>query len=200
MSGVDKITEMIIEQAKKQREEILNQARRQSAKILEDAKIKVQERQTLFWESAQKEAQSFKERLISLAELEVKKEILKAKREIIDKAIQTALEELSNLPEEEYINILVKMIISAADDGEGEIILSKTDKETIGSRLLEKVNKELKYKGIEPKLRISSEYMSSSSGGFILRKYQIDINCTFDSIAKIKRDDLENMIAETLLS
>jgi len=99
MSGVDKITEMIIEQAKKQREEVLNQARRQSAKILEDAKIKVQERQTLFWESAQKEAQSFKERLISLAELEAKKEILKAKREIIDKAIQTALEELSNLPE-----------------------------------------------------------------------------------------------------
>lgn len=197
MSGVDKIIERIMEQANKQREENIAKAKSKADQILEEAKIKANEKHMLFIDGAKKQAQNLKDRLISLAELEAKKKVLGAKIDIIDSAINNALTELVELPHEEYGDLIVKMISSVTEDGEGEIVLSGRDKGRLDESFYEKLRDELQKKGLESKLTISDD-VHNFSGGFILRKDKIEINCTFEALIKMKRDVIESSIVNIL--
>ncbi len=166
--------------AKKNAEVIINKAKEEAAEIIKSAA-----------EKAQKDAESLKSRKVSAAELQMRKMMLQAKQDAIKNSFNTALEKLKNMPEEKYINYLAEEIIKVPNNG--TIILNKKDKEKIGEKLIKLVNEKLNAE----KYTLSNNTVNSS-GGFVLKSGNIEINNTFEAILESMKDELTNEVAGAL--
>ncbi|MEJ1731095.1 V-type ATP synthase subunit E family protein, partial [Escherichia coli] len=80
---------------------------------------------------------------MAIAGLEGRKEILRAKQDMVDAAFKQALEKVISLPDEEYCRLLEDMAVKSAVNGNGEILLSEKDMRRISSSFLGNVNKKL---------------------------------------------------------
>lgn len=169
-----------INAAKKNAEVIINKAKEEAAEIIKSAA-----------EKAQKDAESLKSRKVSAAELQMRKMMLQAKQDAIKNSFNTALEKLKNMPEEKYINYLAEEIIKVPNNG--TIILNKKDKEKIGEKLIKLVNEKLNAE----KYTLSNNTVNSS-GGFVLKSGNIEINNTFEAILESMKDELTNEVAGAL--
>lgn len=166
--------------AKKNAEDIINKAKEEAAEIIKSVA-----------EKAQKDAESLKSRKVSAAELQMRKMMLQAKQDAIKNSFNTALEKLKNMPEEKYINYLAEEIIKVPNNG--TIILNKKDKEKIGEKLIKLVNEKLNAE----KYTLSNNTVNSS-GGFVLKSGNIEINNTFEAILDSMKDELTNEVAGAL--
>jgi len=132
-----------------------------------------------------------------VAELEARKQKLKAKQEVVDEAFELALQKLNNLPDLEYQNILVEMISNSIETGKEEVLLSLRDKQRLDPGFINQLNKKLSQKGVTGNLKISDEDRNIS-GGFILKTGDIEINNSFEAIIRMNRDDIEAEVIKAL--
>lgn len=197
MEGIAKIKETILEEAKQEKEKIINEAKTQAKDI--EAKYENQASQLLdsILEKARKAAEEKKRRIISMAELENRKALLKAKQEIIDEVFERAKEKIKALPDEQYQDLIADMLMKSIITGNEEIIISESDRQRITPEFIQEINKRLKDMGKQGNLRIS-DASRDMIGGFILKSKDVEINSTFDSLIKMEREELETEIAKIL--
>ncbi len=197
MEGIARIKETILEEAKQEKEKIINEAKTQAKEI--EARYKSQVDQILgsILEKAKKAAEEKKRRIISMAELENRKGLLKAKQEIIDEVFEKAKKKLKALPDEQYRNLIADMLMRSTVTGNEEVIISESDRQRITPEFIQEINKKLKDIGKEGNLRIS-DVSRDMIGGFILKSKDVEINSTFDSLIKMEREELETEIAKIL--
>lgn len=197
MEGIAKIKETILEEANQEKEKIINEAKTQAKEI--EARYKSQADQILgsILEKAKKAAEEKKRRIISMAELENRKALLKVKQEIIDEVFEKAKEKIKALPDEQYRNLIADMLMRSTVTGNEEVIISETDRQRITPEFIQEINKKLKDIGKEGNLRISDVFRDMI-GGFILKSKDVEINSTFDSLIKMEREELETEIAKIL--
>jgi len=197
VEGIARIKETILEEAKQEKEKIINEAKTQAKEI--EARYKSQVDQILgsILEKAKKAAEEKKRRIISMAELENRKGLLKAKQEIIDEVFEKAKKKLKALPDEQYRNLIADMLMRSTVTGNEEVIISESDRQRITPEFIQEINKKLKDIGKEGNLRIS-DVSRDMIGGFILKSKDVEINSTFDSLIKMEREELETEIAKIL--
>lgn len=167
--------------AEKTKQEILNRAKNE-AEVL----IKTEA------EKAANDALELKNRKVSAAELQGRKMLLSAKQEAINKSFDAAIEKLKAMPEVEYLNFLVQEVVRIPDC-QGSIVLNAKDRESIGERLVKAVNEKL---GAE-KVALSKDTVETS-GGFVLKRGNVEINSTFETLLDAMRDQLTSEIADVL--
>lgn len=197
MAGIEKIKERILEDASKKKQDILKEAEKEADKVLEDYRKKAEDVRKQILDKAKKEAEDKKRRILSIAQLEQRKVLLKAKQDIIDKVFKDAEKCLQEIPDEDYKNILYNMLLEGIVTGNEEIIVNKKDKSRITPEFIAKINQELAKSGKPSKVKLSSE-IGHMIGGFILKSRDIEVNATFDSLMKIEREELETKIAKIL--
>ena len=129
----------------------------ESDEILKKAQDEAEALQAQALEDARIEAEQRKERLISTANLDLRKARLAERQDAIDAAFREALESLLNMEDAEYRSIIRKMILPNVQTGDEEIILSERDKAGLGEELLEEVNRQLIETGKEGKLTLSKD-------------------------------------------
>lgn len=195
--SLEKIIERIQRDAKAETDKILSQASATADKIINDAHREADAIRTREIENAKKEAEQRKQRIISSANLEMRKNILSEKQKAIDSAFNTALNMLRDMRDEEYKKIIKDMIIKNVQTGDEEIILSKRDKERLGKRLVDEINEQLSKDMKRGNLKLADE-VRDMSGGFILRRGEIELNSSFDSLFKALREDLEAEVSKIL--
>lgn len=195
--SLEKIIERIQRDAKAETDNILSQASATANKIIDDAQREADTIRTRMIENAKKEAEQRKQRIISSANLEMRKNILSEKQKAIDSAFSTALNMLQNMNDEEYKKIIKEMIIKNVQTGDEEIILSERDKKRLGQTFVAEINNQLSRKMKKGNLRMSDE-VRNISGGFILRRGEIELNSSFDSLFKALREDLEAEVSRIL--
>jgi len=197
VEGIARIKETILEEAKQEKEKIINEAKTQAKEI--EARYKSQVDQILgsILEKAKKAAEEKKRRIISMAELENRKGLLKAKQEIIDEVFEKAKKKLKALPDEQYRNLIADMLIKSTITGNEEVIISESDRQRITPEFIKEINEKLKDMGKQGNLRISKT-SEDMIGGFILKSEDVEINSTFDSLIKMEREELETEIAKIL--
>lgn len=178
--------EKIREEADKERGELIKRAEEEAAKI----KDKILKR-------LEKEGEEEKREKLIRTRSEERKKILALKRELMDETFRQAEQIFSNLDREEYLSSLKRSLLSSIDSGNEEIIISSRDKELIEESFIEKLKKELKKKGKEGELRFSPT-LGEKERGFILKKEEMQINCTFSSLFSSLKDELEIEIAKKL--
>ena len=128
-------------------------------------------------------------RRITVANLDVKKLILKAKVTAIDKAFEEATKEIK-ADKSRYLE-LIKRMIKFADDGD-TVIISESDKDVITGQFIDEC-----AKNYGKKISLSREY-GAFIGGIMLSGDNSDKNLTLEAELSELRGKYESQIAEML--
>ena len=140
MDGIEKITGRIAEDVGREIDELTAEARRQADEIAAryDAQAKRECEDILA--RGRRNADERVERLTSVAQLECRKLELAAKQEMLSRAYDKALEQLLNLPEQEYTALLADLAVKAAVTGREAVILSQKDRTRYGKQVVTAAN------------------------------------------------------------
>ncbi|NLO26218.1 MAG: hypothetical protein GX114_08785 [Clostridiales bacterium] len=192
MEGMERIRESILAEAKAQAESIVKEAESKVKEMEEQAVKRAEENTKNRLTRAEAEAEEAQKRMLSMAELELKKQSLEVKQSLIDKAFDKALDRLKNLPEADYIGMMVSILGNAGLTGGEELVVPAEDRERFQKGLLKKINDQL---GFELKL---SDETRSMQGGFIVKSNGVEINNSFETLLRMEREKVETEIAEIL--
>ncbi len=197
MAGVEKIIEKIVKDSEVKAAEIISSANAQAAEIIKKANAVAADKVEELKRKAEHEINDKNRIFNSMAELEVRNEILNTKQDIIAKAFNEALNKLGSMDINQYKEMFKSMIIKAVETGEEEILLSPKDKDRIPKSFIDEVNSILQQNGKRGALRLSDETINIS-GGFLLRSSGVEINNSFEALIRMHRDEIEPKVAELL--
>lgn len=190
--SIDNITTKILSDAKNAADASLMNADKTKQEIINNAKSEAEVLIKSALEKTAKDAEDLKSRKISAAELQGRKMLLSAKQEAIKKSFGAVIEMLKTMPNQEYLNFLADEIVKIPNC-EGTIILNAKDRQNIGDRLVKAVNDRLNAQKV-----VLGSGTTSASGGFVLKKGNIEINSTFETIIDSMKDNLTGEIADAL--
>ncbi len=198
--ALEELKQRIINDANERAGHIRTDAERKAHEML----LKAEERAKSFRETqikhAEQKAIALKENILGTARLEAKKELLAAKRVLIDKVIEDAKRAISDMPEKEYLKFIERQLMRIEmPSSECEIIIGGKDIKRITAGYLRNIEKMfLEKKGEKVKLLLSSTPKENISGGFIIKAKDVEINSSVEAVVKFKRESIEREIANML--
>jgi len=193
----DRIIQRILDDANARAESIKADARDQAKAIENEAREKASRKEEQILEQAKKDAEEQKRRIIGVAQLEARKDLLAAKQEMIGKAFEMALEHLLNQDGRAYFSMIHDMLLEYVETGTEKVMFSTGDLARIPDNFWQEVNEALLKQGKKGELKLSDE-PRDIRGGFILQTDGVEINCSFESLLEMKRDELEPEVAAVL--
>ncbi len=197
MNGAEKIKERILTDARSLHDKILDEANAQAKIIIAEAEKEAFQKTTLITEKAKEEAALIKQRYQAAESMEDRKNILKVRQECISEAFDVALKNLSDMPEDKYKLFIEGIILNTAKDEDGVIVFNERDKKRLGEGFIFEINGKLKAKGLSAALSLAKDSLNTS-GGFILRYGDLEINCTLEVILNMQRPNMEPEVAKIL--
>lgn len=178
----------IKEEADKEGEEIIKKAKEEADKIKKSV-----------LHQFESQAKDEKRKLVIKTRSDERKKLLILKRKLMDEAFRQAEQKLSSLEKGEYLSLIKKSLLSNVDSGEDEIIVSPRDEKWMEGNFIKDLRKSLKEAGTTEEVRLSPK-LGAQECGFILKKKEMQINCTFSSLFLSLRDELEIEVARKLFS
>ena len=219
MNGMEKIAQRIQGDAQKELDQLEAETRRQAEELLAQTRAQAGQEREAILARGKKAAAERQERLESAAQMEKRKLTLAAKQEILDQVFDRALEKLCALPEEELIPMLSRLAAQASASGKEQVIFSKRDRARLGKQVVLGANEILAQKnagaqpgsigeskmgafinkivGVGAQLTLSQD-TRNIQGGLILSDGEIEMNCTFETLVRLQREQLEREVARTL--
>jgi V/A-type H+-transporting ATPase subunit E len=146
---------------------------------------------------AARSAEEQRQRMLSMAELENRKELLTTKQSLIEEAFGRAIERILSLDTEAYGAFLIDLILQAEPQGDEEILFNQKDRKRFEDGWVEGVNQRLVASGKKGSLNIARE-TRPIRGGVFLRRGRKEVNCSIESVILSKRNQLESAVAEIL--
>ena len=228
MEGIERITAKIAQDAQTEIDRLDRETQEQVDALLAQARAQADRESAAVLEHGRRAVDERLERLSSAAQMERRKLELAAKQEVLDEAFELALRKLCDLPEEEYIRLLTRLAVEASSTGREQLIFSARDRARVGKQVVVAANETLVSR-VAPELPESitetrmgaflgkvvnsttamvtgtglltlSEETREIRGGFIMVDEDVEINCSFDSMIRFRREKLEREVAEILFS
>lgn len=193
--AIDDIIRQIEEDARDEGNALLANAKAEADAILEKAKRQAKRLREEETRKAEENAREHGRRIETLAGLELRKEILKEKKDLIQNAFTKAQETIVNLSPAEHRDFIKPIILKAAETGKEEIVVSAKHRDAFTPEFIQELNSELGSKNGGLKLSAES---GDFSGGFILREGKKETNLTLKSIIASERDRIEPAVASIL--
>lgn len=184
MSGLDRIIEQINADAERVCADIRSNCDCRCNEIINIATAEAEK----IAEVANEEAKLYVSRIISKAEssalFEKRTVLLKAKQQIIKDYLKESLEYICNLSDEQYFDLILKIISQLNAKKSGEMFFSQKDLLRLPDGIKKKIN------GFFENGITVSNTPANIIGGFILKCGLIEINCSLDALFDSKRDML----------
>lgn len=193
MDGQQKIIDKILSDATHDAGEMLSEALKKAEALVAAKQSEADAEYDLSVEEARKAGEEVVRRRLTVADLEVKKLLLSAKKQAVDEAFEESLKKLLALPKEEYTALVGSMIASAADDGD-VVVISENDKNVLTKAFFDKISAK-----IGKKLTLSDTF-GNFKGGVMLLGKGVDKNLTFESELALLRDEVEPEVAKIMFS
>jgi len=189
------VVEKILADAKAEAEKIKKQAEeKESAEQVKlDERLVEYKKQTEIL--AQKAGKDEKTHILAAARMDIAKQFLAEKRKILDEVFEQAHRQTQNLPDEQYRQLITKLMLEMVETGDEEVVIDKNENR-IDQELIEQINQRL-GPGYEGNLRLSDE-RQDLGGGFILRRGKIKTNVSFEVLLDQARKELEIELAKEL--
>lgn len=196
MTGLEKILKHIDDDASAAANAVIAEANNKANEITAAARAEGEKRRAEIAEQSKLDVQACLNRAESAATLQEKKMILDAKQQIINNVILSAKDSLLKYSNEEYFNIILKMVKKYALRQPGKIVFSKTDME----RLPQQFDQELQTAllGMVGASLTISDNSKDIGGGFILIYGDMEVNCSFDALFFASRESLQDKVCERL--
>lgn len=188
MSGKEAIIKKILDDAKLEADNIVKQANdyaKQKAKQAKEESEKFKKETLKDKDLIEKTAL---ERAISVAELDVKKIELAAKKKLIDDCFEKAYQQLQKLDDKTTKKLVKGMLMTHAENND-VVIISKNDSKIIDNAFIQSIAKEKKIK-----LSLSKTF-GDFEKGVILTGGGVDKNLSIDIELKLLREEIETEIA-----
>lgn len=195
---IEKITQRIFSDAKKEAAKLKKKAEEEANKILREALAEAEKKGAVLLEKAKIRAQEEKKRILALARLQSRDLVLTEKSQAVELAFQQALEKVLSLPDEEYLALMEKMLLEAVQTGEEEVIVSPKDKKRNDQDFLNAVNRKLVDRGKRGDLKLAAE-ARDLKGGFVLKAGGVETNSSLPVLIEALRDELEVEVVKVLL-
>ena len=193
MDGIEKITGRIAADAGREIDEINAEARRQADEILARYEAQAKRESEEILSRGKRNADGRVERLASVAQLDARKLELAAKQEMLSKAYDLALEKLVNLPDKDYVTLLANLAVKASSTGKEAVIFSQKDRTRYGKQVVTQANERLKDGHLT-----MSEQTRPIQGGLILSDGDVEVNCTFETLVRLQRGEMDREVAKVL--
>lgn len=195
--ALDGILQKINRNAKEKIEAIRGDGRRKREEVISKAGASAREIKERILREATEKAEMEKRRAFVSAQLEHRKETLTEKQNLIEDCFQAALEQLLNLPEEEYRSLFRKLLLRITPPGEGRVVLSARGEGKVDQAFLDSLNQELKASGKEGHLKVEGT-SPDLAGGFLLRSEGVEMDCSFGTLLGQLREEVQTEVAAIL--
>jgi len=202
LSGqVEKIEEIIINEAKAKAEEIIAKAKEKIQKLLDDAKKEAEKEVNDIINKQKADAEAHARRILSEARLEARLKLLNAKEDIISDVFNEALERLKEFAQspnyKETLENLIKDAALIIGGGNLEVLLPEN---TNIKPDLSKIAKEIeKQTGTTISLVISKDKVKSIGGVMVRSKdLSFTVDNTFEARLERMREQLRVGVANIL--
>lgn len=195
MSGLEKIKERILEEARQNAEEKILQAKSEADSITKKAKDDALKEGKVVEEKSEAEILNYNDRIDSSIDLERRRKILAAKQEVIQDIIEGAKVSFDKLPDEEYFSMLIKFVKNHIQKKDGEMFLSDRDIKRMPGNFQKEISEIAESVG--GKLSISPN-PKNIKNGCILVYGGIEENCTIDALFEERRNYLSDMVQKML--
>ena len=192
MNGIEKITGRIAAEAQSEIDRVLSGAGAEAEKITEKHRAQADREAAETTAKSERIAQEREERMVSVAQMEARKDLLAARQSQVEAAFDGALKTLCGLPEEQYIAVAADLLVQAAPQGRGEVVFSSQDRERVGRAAVDEANRRL-----NGKLTLADQ-TRPLKGGFILVDGSVEVNCTFDTLVRLQKGELAGEVAAVL--
>ena len=199
MNGIEKITKQIASEAEAEINAILAQAEADAAATAESFAKQAQTEADELLRAGTENAQQRVMRQERTTRLEARKDILGLKQELVSAAYDKARKAILALDEDKYVAFLAAQAGAAALTGSEEIILSQADRDRLGEKLVAAANAAAAKRGLPGTMKLSDE-TRPVSGGLVLRRGSIEVNCTLDKLLEMTRSSLDAEVASVLFN
>lgn len=194
MTGLEKITEKIIDEAQKNCDAIIGEASAEVKEIISKARAKAKAESEKIISDAHKTARRKQAVSKSTAESITRNRYLEIRNAILNDIISAAYLEIEKFSDEEYFSMLKKLCIKNVQPGECEMHLSGYDMGRLPDDFEMSINSEIYEKGA---VHISN-VPADIENGFILSYGDIEINCTLKAVFDENMDSLKDMLSTAL--
>ena len=143
---------------------------------------------------AQREESALREERLSHAAILAARNLrLSTEQEMRERAFAAALKQLSELPDGEYVGLLAGLAAEASSTGREEVILSQKDRARYGKQVVTQANERLG----DGHLTLSVQ-TRPIRGGLILSDGDVEVNCTFETLVRLLRGEMDRTVVEVL--
>jgi len=191
-------------------EKILSDAEVEAEKIIKQKEEQISSEQKAFDKQlseykketdslAKKAADEKQAHLFAEARMKLAKEVLAEKRKILEALFEDAKKQLEKLPDEEYKNLMTKLMLKAVQTGTEEVVVGKNETR-INTDFISRINDTLQKKGgNKAELKLSDEKQDINAG-FILKRGKIKTNASVNVLLEEAKRNLETELAKDLFS
>lgn len=199
MSGIEKITERILADAREQAEANRAEAAGKAKEILAAGDALAEKKSQAILDQAKAEEIELHKRRQAVCDLEMRKDTLRAKRQVMDAVFREAGEALAKISGPEYETLLEKLLIECATVGSGKVAIAKKDQTFFKPAFVKKAEKALEERGIKRRIEIDRAD-EAIENGFIYYADGMEINCTFAAVLAQERERLETGVYSILFA
>jgi len=219
MTGLSKITDKILAEAREDASGKLAEADARCEEIAREYAARAEEIRKTLNEEARREAAEIVSRAKSGEAMVRRNVLLEAKSARIDEAFALAHQAILSLPEERYEELLIRLLVSvmkgqAEHEKESrelygeedapvidgyEVILNEKDRERLGEKLIGGFRKRMdgEYSALAEQVTLSRT-VAPIDGGLIVRCGQIEINCSLRALFDEIRPRMEGKVSRKL--
>lgn len=198
LTGIEKISARILEEARTAGEEQQKEARIRAEEIRLSYQKEGEALKASLLEKNKADAAESIRRAVSVAELEARKRLLAAKQEMMSKAFSEASARLAALPDEELCRLLSRLASEASQTGGEQIILSPPEHMRIGKKVCTGANGLLKKAGKTAELTLSENPREVPGGGLLLSAGEVETNCSFAALIDSLKTEISGDVAGIL--
>ncbi len=196
--ALEDIVKKILDDAGKEAKSIFNQYQVEVEHITSNRNNEFEKHEKESRDKIDHEAEEYYKRMVQMAELEMRKECLHVKQQLLTDLFKMVEDRIVSLPKENYQTFISRKIAEYIATGSEEIVISERDKDKITPGLIEKLNLELKEKLREKgQLKLATQY-APIKAGFILKSDNIQLNCSIEALLKQLQGNLETEMIKRL--
>ena len=196
MTGLEKIIAQINEESSSNCDRIMLEAKEKAKTIVSEAKEEANEKAGKILDDARIEADRIVSAAKTSADALTRTRYLEVRNAVVNDVIAAAFEEISNLEDERYFDLLFEMLLKNIEPGQCEMLLSGRDLERLPESYEDRINNEV----YETAAVSISKTPGNLDSGFILVYPEYEINCSIKSLIEENMDVIKDALCETLFS
>ena len=140
-----------------------------------------------------------RQRVLAVADLELRKKTLSAKREVLDAAFERAQQMLCDMQDEAYTALYQTLVLQAVQTGDAGIRPSKAEAQRLGEGFVQQLNEQLTHRGLPAHIQLLPVHPTLASGCMVVRG-DMEVDLSAPAVLRNLREQAEGEIAQMLFA